>query len=133
TSATTEEAETTEGRARPGEEQSASGQALWFKQSPLRLHPGEKRTVTLLADPERVPAGSAVEIEADPGLTVMLRTTTVPAPTSRGTCAVPLNIRARVTVEPGAHLSVLAAAGQHTAELAILIVRHRASRGVREL
>jgi hypothetical protein len=46
---------------------------------------------------------------------------------------VPLNIRARVTVEPGSRLSVLAAAGEHTAELEILIVRHRASGWVREI
>lgn len=118
---------------RPRDQPSTVSQALWFKQSPLRLHPGEKRTVTLLTDPERVPAGTAVEIEADPGLSVMLRTNTVPAPTSRGTCAVPLNIRARVTVEPGSRLSVLAAAGEHTAELEILIVRHRASGWVREI
>ena len=101
TSATTQEPETSQWRERAPDEPSALAQALWFKQSPLRLHPGEKRTVTLLADPEQVPAGSAVEIESDPGLTVLLRTGTVPAPTSRGTCAVPLNIRARVTVEPG--------------------------------
>ena len=133
TAATTEEPGTSQGRERAPDEPSAFAQALWFKQSPLRLHPGEKRTVTLLADPGRVPAGSAVEIESDPGLTVLLRTGMVPAPTSRGTCAVPLNIRARVTVEPGARLSVLAAAGEHTAELEILIVRHRASGWVREI
>jgi hypothetical protein len=111
----------------------APAQALWFKQSPLRLHPGEKRTVTLLADPTRVPAGAAVEIEADPGLSVALRTASVPRPSSRGICAVPLNVRARVTVEPGSRLSVLTAAGEHTAELEILIVRHRASGWVREI
>ncbi len=133
TSATIQEPGTSQWRERAPDEPSALAQALWFKQSPLRLHPGEKRSVTLLADPERVRAGSAVEIESDPGLTVLLRTGTVPAPTSRGTCAVPLNIRARVTVEPGARLSVLAAAGEHTAELEILIVRHRASGWVREI
>jgi hypothetical protein len=111
----------------------APAYALWFKQSPLRLHPGEKRTVTLLADPARVPAGTPVEIDSDPRLTVMLRADTVPAPTSRGTCAVPLNIRARVTVEPGSRLSVLAAAADHIAELEIQIVRHRASGWVREI
>jgi hypothetical protein len=132
-SATIQEPGTSRWQERAPDEPSALAQALWFKQSPLRLHPGEKRSVTLLADPERVRAGSAVEIESDPGLTVLLRTGTVPAPTSRGTCAVPLNIRARVTVEPGARLSVLAAAGEHTAELEILIVRHRASGWVREI
>ena len=44
-----------------------------------------------------------------------------------------MNIRALVTVEPGSRLSVLAAAGEHTAELEILIVRHRASGWVREI
>ena len=35
----------------PPAQPAASTQALWFKQSPVRLHPGERRTVTLLADP----------------------------------------------------------------------------------
>jgi hypothetical protein len=99
----------------------------------VRLHPGEKRTVTLLADPSVVAPGTAVEIEADPGLSVTLRTDTVPEPGSRGMCAVAASIRARVTVEPGSRLSVLAAAGEHTAELEVLIVRHRASGWVREI
>ncbi len=111
----------------------AQAQALWFKQSPVRLHPGEKRTVTLLADPERVKPGTAVEIEADPGLTVALRTGAIPEPGSRGYSAVQAHVRARVTVEPGSRLAVLAAAGEHTCELEIVIVRHRASGWVREI
>jgi hypothetical protein len=99
----------------------------------VRLHPGEKRTVTLLADPSLVEPGTAVEIEADPGLTVSLRTATMPEPGSRGMCAVAASVRARVTVEPGSWLSVLAAAGEHTAELDVVIVRHRASGWVREI
>ena len=43
------------------------------------------------------------------------------------------HVRARVTVEPGSRLSVLAAAGEHTCELEVLIVRHRASGWVREI
>lgn len=108
-------------------------QALWFKQSPVRLHPGEKRTVTLVADPTRVPAGSPLEIEADPGLSVSLHRDQIPEPGSRGTCTVQMNVRARVTVEPGARLTVLAAAGEYTAALELLIVRHRASGWVREI
>jgi hypothetical protein len=131
------EAEEDAGHAAPGARAPAAAvepaQPLWFKQSPVRLHPGEKRTVTLLADPTRVRPGTAVEIEADPGLTVMLRTTTFPEPGARGYSTVPANLRARVTVEPGARLAVLAAAGEHTAELEILIVRHRASGWVREI
>jgi hypothetical protein len=107
--------------------------ALYFKQSPIRLHPGEKRTVTLLADPDRVEPGTPVEIEADPGLTVALRTDTTPDPGARGLCAVSASVRARVTVEPGSRLVVLAAAGEHTCELEIVIVRHHASGWVREI
>jgi hypothetical protein len=110
-----------------------SAQALWFKQSPVRLHPGEKRTVTLLANPTRLPPGTAIEIEADPGLTVTLRAETIPEPGTRGYSPVQAHVRARVTVEPGSHLAVLAAAGEHTCELEILIVRHRASGWVREI
>ena len=111
----------------------AAAEALWFKQSPIRLHPGERRTVTLLANPAAVVPGTAVEIEADPGLTIQLRPDTVPEPGSRGTSAVQLYIRARVTVEPGARLAVLAAAGEHTAELEVVVVRHRASGWVKEI
>lgn len=108
-------------------------QAMWFKQSPIRLHPGEQRTVTLLADPARVPAGSRVEVEADPGLSVGLRREAIPEPGSRGISSVSLTVRARVTVEPGARLTVIAAAGEEACELEIVIVRHRASGWVREI
>lgn len=108
--------------------------ALYFKQSPLRLHPGEKRTVTLLADPGRVEPGTPVEIEADPGLTVTLRgAAAIPPPGIRGLCAVPVVVRARVTVQPGSRLVVLAAAGEQSCELEIVIVRHHASGWVREI
>jgi hypothetical protein len=106
---------------------------LRFKQSPMRLHPGEKRTVTLLADPSSVPPGTKLEIEADPGVTVTLRDTEIPEPGSRGTSTVQMTIRARVTVEAGSRLTVLAAAGEHNAELELVIVRHRASGWVREI
>jgi hypothetical protein len=108
-------------------------QPLWFKQSPVRLHPGEKRTVTLYADPTSVPAGTIVEMEADPGLSLTLRTPEVPKPGARGYGALQLAIRAKVTVEPGSRLVVLAAAGEHTCELEVVIVRHRASGWVREI
>jgi hypothetical protein len=106
---------------------------LYFKQSPVRLHPGERRTVTLFADPDRVQPGTPVEAEGDPGLAVTLRVDAIPEPGRRGVCAVSANIRARVTVEPGSRLVVLAAAAEYTCELEILIVRHRASGWVREI
>jgi hypothetical protein len=97
------------------------------------MHPGEQRTITLLADPAQVPPGTPIELEADQGLTVTLHRDVIPPPGARGTSAISMTVRARVTVEPGARLSVLAAAGEHTAELEILIVRHRASGWVREI
>ena len=128
-----EEAEPAPSAERAAPPPAAAAQALYFKQSPVRLHPGEKRTVTLLADPERVEPGTPVEIEADPGLNVILRTDTIPEPGVRGYSTVQAHVRARVTVEPGSRLTVLAAAGEHTCELEIIVVRHRASGWVREI
>jgi hypothetical protein len=79
---------------------------LWFKQSPVRLHPGEKRSVTLYADPASVPAGAIVEMEADAGLSLTLRSPEVPAPGARGYSTLQIVIRAKVTVEPGSRLLV---------------------------
>ena len=74
-----------------------------------------------------------MELEADPGLTVLLRATATPPPGARGYSTMQVRVHARVTVEPGSRLSVLAAAGEQTAELEIVIVRHRASGWVREI
>ena len=43
------------------------------------------------------------------------------------------SIRAKVTVEPGSRLSVVAAAGEHACGIEVIIVRHRASGWVREI
>jgi hypothetical protein len=112
---------------------SARPAPLRFKHSPIRLHPGETRTVTLLADPAIVAPGTPVEIGADPGLNVTLRKAEIAEPGSRGVSTVPLSVRARVTVEPGSRLTVMATAGEHTADLELIIVRHRASGWVREI
>jgi hypothetical protein len=107
--------------------------ALRFKQSPIRLHPGEKRTVTVLADPAQVRPGTAIEFEGDPGLTVTVGKPVIPEPGARGQSAVHAAVRARVTVEPGSRLTMQAAAGEYTCELEIFVVRHRASGWVREI
>jgi hypothetical protein len=120
-------------RELPSAPRAPAAQPLWFKQSPVRLHPGEKRTVTLYADPASVPVGSPVEMEADPGLSLTVRTPAVPQPSSRGYSVIQVVVRAKVTVEPGSRLVVLAAAGEHTCELEVVIVRHRASGWVREI
>nr|MDQ3357061.1 hypothetical protein [Actinomycetota bacterium] len=58
----------------------------------------------------------------------------VAPPAGRGGWArVRVEVRARVSVEPGERLSVLATAGEHEAELEVLVVRHMATGWVREI
>ena len=107
--------------------------AIRFKQSPVRLHPGEQRTVSLLFDPTRVPPGTPIEIATDPGLSLRLRSQEVPEPVAGGWARVSGALRALVSAEPGSQLSVFAEAGGHDAELVVLVVRHHASGWVREI
>jgi hypothetical protein len=106
---------------------------LRFKQSLLRLHPGERRGISLLVDPERIPPGTPVHVVVDPALGVNLWSDTVPEPVRGGWSRVSASLRCRVSADPGARLSVLAEAGGHVAELVVLVVRHRASGWVREI
>jgi hypothetical protein len=107
--------------------------AMRFKQSPIRLHPGEQRTISLLFDPERVSPGTPIELATDPGLSVSLRRQDVPLPRAGGWSSVHGHLRALVSAEPGSELGVYAEAGGHAAELVVLIVRHHASGWVREI
>jgi hypothetical protein len=56
--------------------------AIRFKQSPVRLHPGEDRGVSLVIDPAQVPPGTRVEVSTDPGLRLKLWDDIVPEPTA---------------------------------------------------
>jgi hypothetical protein len=107
--------------------------AMRFKQSPIRVHPGEQRTVSLLFDPTQVPRGTPIEIATDPGLSVSLWRQEVPQPGALGWSRVSGSVRALVSAEPGSQLSVFAAAGGHDAELLVLVVRHHAGGWVREI
>ncbi len=107
--------------------------ALRFKQSPVRLHPGEDRSVSLVIDPARVPPGTPVTVTADAGLRLKLWEEVVPEPNRGGWARLTGTLRARVSVEPGARLSVIAEAAGHMAELEVLIVRHRASGWVSDI
>ncbi|MBA3421424.1 MAG: hypothetical protein H0U12_05950 [Thermoleophilaceae bacterium] len=107
--------------------------ALRFKRSPIRLHPGEARSTSLLFDPERVDPGTPVALAADRGLWAKLRREEAPAPGRGGWARLQVDVRARVSVEPGERLSVVAAAGEHQAELEVLVVRHTATGWVREI
>jgi hypothetical protein len=106
---------------------------LRFKQSLIRLHPGERRGVSLLVDPQRIPPGTAIHVVVDPGLGVNLWTDTVPDPVRGGWSRVSANLRCRVSADPGTRLSVLAEAGGEVAELVVLVVRHHAAGWVREI
>lgn len=111
----------------------APAAAMRFKQALVRLHPGERRGVSLLLDPERVPPGTEVHVAVDPGLGINLSSDAVPDPNRSGWSRIDANLRCRVSAEPGARLSVLAEAAGHTAELVVLVVRHRTSGWVREI
>jgi hypothetical protein len=107
--------------------------AIRFKQSPLRLHPGEQRTVSLLFDPARVPPGTEIAVATDPGLSLALWSDAVPPANAGGWSRVSGKLRALVSADPGSQLSAFAEAGGHTAELVVVIVRHHASGWVREI
>lgn len=104
-----------------------------FKQALMRMHPGEQRSASVLFDPSRVPPGTSVEVSADSGLGFKLLAEEVPEPNARGWSRLTGTLRARATADPGARLTVLAEACGHTAELEVLIVRHRAAGWVREI
>ena len=106
---------------------------LRFKQALVRLHPGERRGVSLLVDPTRIVPGTPMHVAVDPGLGVDLSCDVVPEPNRSGRSRIDANLRCRVSAEPGARLSVLAEAGGHTAELVVLVVRHHATGWVREI
>lgn len=107
--------------------------AMRFRQSPVRLHPGEERGVSLLFDPARVPPGTPIEIATDPGLSLRLYRQDVPEPVAGGWSRVSGKLRALVSAEPGSQLSVFAEAGGHDAELIVVVVRHHGSGWVREI
>jgi hypothetical protein len=105
-----------------------------FKQSPVRLHPGEDRGVSLVIDPAQVPPGTPVIVAADAGLRLRFwGDALVPEPNRSGWSRMTGTLRARVSVEPGARLTVIAEAAGHCAELEVLMVRHRASGWVSEI
>jgi hypothetical protein len=108
--------------------------AMRFKQSPMRLHPGEQRRFSILFDPTRVAVGTDVALEADPGITARFRGTgRVPKPGSQGWSRIGGRVRAPASAEPGSRLTVRAEAASYSAQLEVLIVRHRANGWVREI
>ncbi len=111
----------------------APDSAMRFKQSPVRLHPGEQRTVSLLFDPMHVPPGTPIEVATDPGLSLSLWRGEVPEPGARGWSRMSGTLRALASADPGSRLGVFAEAGGHEAELIVLVVRHHASGWVREI
>lgn len=108
--------------------------AMRFKQSPLRLRPGEQRGFSILFDPLRVAEGTEVSLKSDPGITARFRgANRVPGRGSQGWARLSGRVRALASAKPGSRLTVTAEAAGHSAELEVLIVRHRASGWVREI
>jgi hypothetical protein len=116
----------------PGERQGLPP-PLRFKQALIRLHPGERRGVSVLIDPERLPPGTPVQVAVDPGLWINLVTDHVPEPARGGWSRISAYVRVRVGADPGARLSVLAEAGGEVAELVVVVIRHHGSGWVREI
>ncbi len=120
----------------PGDDLDAAplAPAMRFKQSPVRLHPGETRGVSLIVDPQRIPVGTPLSIQADPGIRFKpWGEAIVPESNRGGWSRLSGSLRARVTVEPGERLVVTAQAGEYVAELQVIVVRHRSSGWVREI
>ena len=112
----------------------APASAMRFKRSPVRLHPGETRGVSLIIDPERIPVGTPILVQADPGIHFKpWGEAAVPEPNRSGWSRMSGSLRARVTVDPGERLVVTAQAGDYAAELEVIVVRHRSSGWVREI
>lgn len=108
--------------------------ALWFKRSPIRLHPGEQRSASLLIDPAVVAPGTPVRITCDRGLSWKPPGDLVaPEPQRSGWARLSGLARVRVTVDPGSRLAVTVEAAEHSAMLEVLVVRHRAGGWVREI
>ncbi|MCA1677491.1 MAG: hypothetical protein LC777_00345 [Actinobacteria bacterium] len=121
------------GGAPPPELPARAASEMRFKRSPIRVHPGERRATSLVFDPGAIPAGTPVTVLADEGLALRVGAEAVPEAGARGWSRIAIDLRARVSLEPGSRLSVLAEAGEHTAELEVLVVRHTASGWVREI
>jgi hypothetical protein len=118
----------------PNQVEPLAASAMRFTRSPIRVHPGETRGASLVVDPERVPVGTPVSIRADSGLRFKLwGEAIVPDPNRGGWSRLSGSLRARVTVDPGERLTVVAQAGEHVAELEVIVVRHRSSGWVREI
>jgi cytoskeletal protein RodZ len=113
--------------------QPATAGVIRFKQALVRLHPGERRGISLLIDPQQIPPETPITVSVDTGLAVTPTTDHVPEPNRSGWSRIDIGLRARVSCDPGAKLTVTAEAAGHTAELAVLIVRHHASGWVREI
>ena len=87
-----------------------------------------------MIDPAQIPPGTPVTVTADAGLRLKFwGEPVVPEPNRGGWARLTGTLRARVSVEPGARLTVIAEAAGHSAELEVLIVRHRASGWVSEI
>ena len=94
-------------RAAPARDAALTG-ALRFKQSPVRLHPGEDRGVSLRDRPGAGPARHAGRRStADAGLRLKFwGEHVVPEPNRGGWSRMTGTLRARVSVDPGARLTV---------------------------
>ena len=90
--------------------------------------------MSLLVDPAQIAPGTPVAVTADAGLRLKFwGEAVVPEPHRGGWSRMTGTLRARVSVDPGARLTVTAEAAGHVAELEVVLVRHRSSGWVSEI
>lgn len=108
--------------------------AMYFKRSPMRLHPSESRDVSLLLDADLIPPDSQIVLEATgPVRARAVSSRRSPRRQATGRWTVPIRVRARATAKPGARPTVTARVGNFLAILDIVIVSHHVSGWVTDI
>lgn len=108
--------------------------AMYFKRSPVRLHPSEIRDVTLVVDATAIPPDAEIELKTDGAIGARIVRSRRARPRTRGDrWTVPVRVRARASAKPRSRPLVTARAGDIAALLDIVIVSHHASGWVTEI
>ena len=107
---------------------------MYFKRSPVRLHPSETRDVTLVVDANVIAPDAEIELETDGAIGArVVRSRQARRRLQSERWTVPVRIRARATAKPGSRPLVTARVGDVTALLDVVIVSHHASGWVTEI
>lgn len=106
---------------------------MYFKRSPVRLHPSETRDVTLIVDAGSIPPSTEIELDTDGAIGARIIRSRKAQRIRGGRWTVPVRVRARANSRPGTRPLVTARVGDITALLDVVIVSHHASGWVTEI